>query len=398
MRLRQPYLRTVTILLAGMVMTYLAASQAFVTVFNKRAPQLVERLAPNDPTVTGLRFDEMLLKDPAAKVDAEWQAKARRILRETPLSPGAIRIIALANADATQRRSLMGLAERVSKRDLLTQLWLIEDAVQRDHLGDALAHYDRALSVFPASRNMLFPILAAALNLSDIRRTLAPYIRANRPWAYDFVGYAIDHATSPAHVADLLQRSGGSRAVPGQRPVETAMLARLIVKGEIPIADRYARMMAGANSAILDRFPIGEQTLDPSLRPFTWSLVDDLRLDVNFDPEQGLVIVVPPNVHGLVANRIMVLPAGRWVLTQTVELPSLSPMASGTWKATCVGRGVSRPILTQGISLRSGRSTYRAGFEVPKTCAAVKFELTAQGSDAQIEARMVVIKMSLSRE
>jgi hypothetical protein len=388
--------RNLAISVAGVIVAVLAARQAFVAAFAARSPQTVLAVMPSNPKAVVGIFDRELMSGGGEAGARKWAAGARDSLRATALTSGAIRILSLASASPEHQRSLMALAERVSRRDLFVQLWLIEDAVGRDDIAGAVMHYDRAMSVVPASRDRLFAILARALDEPEIRRELAAYVRQDRPWAYDFVGYAIDNAPAPDLVADLLARSGGSRKVPRHQPLETALLMKLVSHGDAVLAHRYASQMGKGRNTAIDRFELGDRTMDPVMRPFTWSISDDAQLTTRLDEQGNLTVVVPSGAQGSAANRVMVLKSGRWTITQAVDLPSLSPMAAGVWTAVCVGGKVSEPIWSQSLPLRPGRQNYRSSFDVPANCPAVRFNLSVRGDDSQVEAQMAVGSLALS--
>lgn len=382
---------------AVVVFAFFAGRDALVFAASATAPELAFSLSPANARASSAVFDRQLMKGSVeAREFPKWRGIARAGLNATPLNASALRIMAFTSPEGARQRELMLLSEKVSRRDLLTQLWLIEDSVQRNDLAGAISHYDRALSTSPASRENLFKILAEALELPEIRQELAPYIKGDRPWAYDFLGYAVDNAPSPAMAADLLLRSGGSRTVPKQRPVETMMLERLIAAGQGKVARQYAGTMTTKGKDVFDNFPIGPDTLDPELRPFTWSLSADARVATSIEPGGRLGITVPPSVRGQAANRVMVLRPGKWALAQTVEFPSLSPMAAATWIVSCSRADKSvTTVLTQRLEVQPGRHTYRSEFVVPSDCLAVKFELYAQGEDSQVEAGVTVSGLRL---
>lgn len=390
---------SVKVLVAGSVaaiFAIFAAKEAVTAAFAVRAPAFVRKFDANEPRALAAEFDRAAINALESTQDGQtedWASASRASLKEGALSAGALRILGFVRSGdkrTADARKLMMLSEKVSRRDLYTQVWLIEDAVGRGDIAQALRHYDRALSVHPEASGQLFPILAGALDALEVRAPLASYVRASRPWAIDFVGFAIDGEASRPFVADLMFRSGGSRAVPAHRPLETYLLANLARTGALGQAADYARQMPGGNSGFLNDFSFTRSTLDPDFRPFTWGIADDLRIDVEFKPDNGLEVVVGPGVSGLAASRVMRLAPGQWTLVQTVTFPSLGAMANTSWSGTCMTAAGEQRIWFQFLPLSAGTKTYRSSFNIPADCEFVRFELVVRGDDSQEDASMIL--------
>lgn len=383
-------------------LAFFSMRDAAVFVFATRSPELARWLNASDPTSIVTQHDRALLGEGASGYDAKkWNAAALSGLAESPLSAGLLRISALSGEamgkDVTLTRRTMKLSENVSRRDLAVQIWLIQDSVADSNVSAALKHYDRALSVRPAAAGQLFPILAAALDAPEIRAELAKYIRWNRPWVEGFLEHAIFKAASPLGVQDLFRRSGGSKAVPQHRRLETLLLRRLTDEGEIGVAWALARQLAGPREAALSRFQFSTETLEADLLPFTWALGSSAMLQTTYTKENGIEILASPGSRGIALSRVVRIAPGRWFMDQRVELPGLGPMANSTWTAHCLSKIGSKEIWIQDVPLRPGAQRYRSSLNVPTDCLAVRLELLVRGSDHQEDARIVVSSVRLAR-
>jgi hypothetical protein len=403
--LRQTSLvRTIAFWVVAVALAIVAARSAASQVFRLPGISAWSVFSANDGDAVSRRFDQLFVARNGAVPDpARWFRDAVRVLRRNPLQPDVVRVAALASAgtgaDLATVRTRMHLSERVSARDLAAQLWLLEDAVGQGKVPEVLQHYDRAMSVYPRSQAQLYPVLSGAIADRDIRVALAPYIRANRPWAYDFVGYAVDKAQDPAEVADLLLLSGGSRTVPKDRPLETMMLGKLVSDARVDVAVRYAQSMVPADKArtVMTDFRLSEATTDPDLRPFTWSTTEDLSIRSTFDRSEGLAVVAGGGIGGVAADRVMVLPPGKWRMTQKVSLPRLSPMMIATWTAACLTPEGPRVVWTQAIPQEPGDHLYQSVLDIPEHCRATRFRLTAQGADVQEDSTITIRSIALAR-
>jgi len=384
---------------AALVTGKSAASQ----VFHGATYDHLAIFSANDGKVLTKQFDQAVISQTKTKDLASWRDAALHVAERNPLEAGAVRIIALTSVAMDGKldvaRARMRLSEAISARDLPTQFWLLEDAVTRGDVAEVLRHYDRALSAHPDSKKLLFPVLTTAISDPLIRTELVPYIRLNRPWSYEFIGSAIDKAENTADVADLLIKTGGSRAVSTNRPLETMMLAKLVSQNQIDIAQRYAQWMAPSGEAreSLGAFGFSAVTMSRDLRPFTWSIVEDLIVDTRLDEENGLVVAAGSGTGGVAADRVMVLGHGKWRFAQHIEMPRLSPMAFAFWTISCLADNGARQILKDDIAQQPGNQRRSAVIDIPNDCRATRFRLTVRGSEAQEDSTITIRSVSLVR-
>ncbi|MFV3464693.1 hypothetical protein ACNJFH_21305, partial [Mycobacterium tuberculosis] len=86
---------------------------------------------------------------------------AQAALQRDPMSVRAVSTLAFLAAEkgnAVQAARLLAYSERLSRRDLPTQLALIETKVQANDVVGALVHYDRALRTSKTSEAILVPV------------------------------------------------------------------------------------------------------------------------------------------------------------------------------------------------------------------------------------------------
>ena len=193
-----------------------------------------------------LRLESMeaRLSDPAfvaAHAD-EIASLARASLRQEPLSPVALRNLALVSSDRV--RPLLQMAAQVSRRDLRTQLGLIEIAVQQGDIALTLEHYDAALSVHPPFRATLYDRLVVAIEDKPVRDALLPYI--SRSWFADFIAYAVHARTNLNAVAQLLKQ-----ARPGLAVSEQERLSALLLQAFVALLGQGSQIDGGVTHGAL---------------------------------------------------------------------------------------------------------------------------------------------------
>src|SRR5690606_1446045 len=118
---------------------------------------------------------EQFATSPSNDEDSPAVTLAREALRQDPTSVDALAVLGLQaelKNDAAQARKVFGYSRELSRRELRAQIWAIEESVRRGDIAEALHHYDMALRTSVRAQELLFPILAAALEEPSIRSAL----------------------------------------------------------------------------------------------------------------------------------------------------------------------------------------------------------------------------------
>lgn len=326
-------------------------------------------------------------------------ALARGALREEPLDPEAISVLAVPGGEAGFRGGsysyVLNLAERVSKRSLAVQLALIEEAVASDDIAGALVHYDRAMTVSQRSVDLFYPVLVSAIETEEIRTALVPYVTAGRWWTGPFLQYATANA-QPRTVADFFRRFGGGKRIPAARPLEKALLLRLVERGDFEGASRYAATMKFGGARGLAQFGLNADSVDSMFGPLAWSAGTDGGIDVTLEGAQRADIVVPPGPGGVAIERIFPVSGGGWTLTQRLEMRDEQPQAI-TWHATCLGGSNRQRFWSETMTLKPGPNNHELALDVPADCGAARFSLSVGANEAGIETRLIIAALSLAK-
>ena len=177
------------------------------------------------------------------------EALSRTALRRDPTTVSAaatLGVVTLARNDITDARRLLAYAQMLSRRNVATQLWSIEDAVGRGDVPGALRWYDIALRTQPEMSNVLYPVLAQAARDPSIRSALVRRLVGNPPWSDSYFAYAAgqkdDLQSTTALFTDLHARGV---AVPAS--AQTSLVNLLLDANNIEQAWRfYAAIRPGA--------------------------------------------------------------------------------------------------------------------------------------------------------
>lgn len=379
---RSPKEWTVRLTLAAMVVVfgYYGVTFSIAQVVVKRDPALAHRLAPYDGRITAAYATSLTGGDATAEDRARADVLAKRALQQDPTTVGAAATLGLnadVRGDEAAARRYFTYAQKLSRRDLRTQLFMIEDAVQREDIPGALHQYDIALRVFPNLSEMLYPVLTEASTNPVIRRELVKTLTGKPMWIESFIGFAANNNPDPKSTAALfldLHRAG----VPVPPNARASAINALIAARELDAAwFYYATVRPGA-----DR----RRSRDPR---FAVNLETPSQLDwipVNYDGRttsiQGGIFdfSVPASVGGSLLQQLQLLSPGNYRLNGHSVGIDQNQGARPYWVLSCQnGRELGR-VEVPNSSVANG--VFSGTFSVPADCPVQNLVLIARPSDA----------------
>lgn len=319
-----------------------------------------------------------LMTAPAAT--AEDRIKARKLARialiAEPTAVAAAVALGLdeaASGNVNIARRNFSFVERLSRRDLTTQLWWIEDAVGRGNFNEALKHYDIAMRTTPQSWETLFPILNSASRDPAIRKALISMLVAHPIWGDQFIAYASRQQADPLATAALLR---GVAQAGGRVPSDAharALSMLIDMKHQDDAWNYYTQLHPGADRS---------KSRDPSFRGgyesstlFDWVLIPDTGASSTIGG--GIFdFALPPSVGGPLLRQYELLPPGRYKLTGRAVDIDQPLQSSPYWTLVCRGGAELGRIDVSGSGRFSGRIT------VPTGCPIQILTLVARPSES----------------
>lgn len=317
---------------------------------------------------------------------------ARAALRRDATVVPAVVLLGL-DADMSGNRNrahrLFSYSERLSRRDLTTQMWALEDAVGRGDISGALRHYDIALRTSPESGDLLFPVLAAASADAPVRGQLVRLLASEPPWGAPFISYVASNGKQPLVNAMLLLEAGRAGfAVPAS--ARAAVVTALTHAG---YADQAWAFYSGGRR--LDR----RRSRDPAFTgdtsaptPLDWMSVENPGISASIQRTgTGGVFEfsAPASVGGSVLQQLQLLPPGRYRLTGHGAGISQPSGERPFWSITCHdGREFGR---VEFPDLARTRGQFAGFFDIPAGCGIQMLQLLLRpvsataGISAQID-------------
>jgi hypothetical protein len=268
--------RLPTIVAAGLLLWFVIVVTA-AGVFRDRAPGLALRIAPFDARAQANMSQAML-----ASIRDRGRAPAARALAAAALRRDATVVDAAAAlglsfalmGDGPHAERSFVYASRLSRRNVPSQLWLLERQVQRNNVPGALSHFDLILRTSPAMHAMLLPILTNASTEPAIATELNRILRGRPNWGPDFVSALLMQQSDPRALYRVTRGLLGT-GEPRQREQLSTLLTRLTDQSAFDLAwSAYlaARPERRAGGPGLWN---GDFAREPGLAPFDWSFAGD---------------------------------------------------------------------------------------------------------------------------
>lgn len=373
-----PVWRVALVGLPAVGLAWLAFTAAAANVSRTSDPQRALKFRPGDSLALGMLAQSHMVGTavPARRPDARMAEIARRAIEGLAINTPAIQALAVQESlsgNEAKARRLFGLSDRLSRRDLATQLWLIEDAVRRNDVPGALRHYDSALRTKMESRQLLLPILASAAEDRELWPALAPFVNAENPWLNAFIRQALSSTKRPDLLAGMLMHAGGLPETDDLRPLTEELLRGLVEGRYFEVARRYYLTLPGARARVLHDAQLTEVTTSARFAPITWqpSALEDIRGSIlGGGPGGSLVLstAFSSGAQGFVARKLLALAPGNYVVRARQAIREESQNAELRWSMRCADTA-GRILWSANVPLTTGPQLVRGSFNVPDGCA-----------------------------
>lgn len=375
----------IALALTAALLGYAALTNTLAQVLRTKAPERAHALAPYDGRLTAHYAAKMSGPRVSPAQRAQADRLAREALSQDPTAVAAAVTLGLnaqLRGDAEAARRHFNYSNKLSRRDLTTRLWMVEDAVARDDVAGAVRNYDIALRTSRSAPVLLYPILASAISDPAIRAEVARTLTAQPPWGRWFIDFAGSEGPVPLASARLFQdlrRSG----VPVPDSAQAALIGKLVEGKNYAAAWQYyasVRPRADRRVSRDARFTARLET--PS--SFDWRpLGNDSGLSAEMQQSQNggtFYFRAPASVGGPLLEQLQLLPPGNYLLEGRSLDIEQADAARPYWILTCVdGRELGRVDVPN--STESG-GRFRGYYTVPAGCPAQYLRFTARPSRA----------------
>lgn len=364
---------------------YLVVTRALAMTVASNDLTAAHALAPENTRIAAALAREVLNSDPLDPLNRrEAAALATQALSRdatTVEAMGVLGLTAQLRGDVAGSRRWFRHADQLSRRDMPTELWLIEDAVGRGSVSEALHHYDVALRTQLGAGEILFPILSGAAAQPAIANELAKTLARRPLWLTDFLNYVAERGQDSASAVQLFERLRALGVSPPSR-AQAVLVNMMLRRGERVAAWAYYVSTHPGADRRRSRDPYFSMQTEAS--QFDWIAADDPGVSATLQPDADRGVfsfAVAPTVGGPLLEQLQLLPTGDYLLeghSNRVEQPA---GRAPYWELKCAqsGRVLGRVAVT-GSSRNGGKFAGR--FTVPAECLSQILTLIAPPSDA----------------
>lgn len=371
------------IALAATWLGFSSVTSSLAFLIRGSSPEWAHALAPNDGRITALLSVKALSPDGKPANKKQSGLLASLALKQDPTAVSALTTLGVnaeLRGDKASARRIFAYAQTLSRRDLPTRMWAIEDAVGREDISGALRNYDIALRTSRRAPELLFPILVTSIADPNVRNALARTLAARPAWGEQFVAYVSSNGPDAEATAELFM-SLERRGVEQSTGPAAALIKRLLAEGRPEVAWRYYKTITPNADRRKSRdrdFLVNRIT--PS--PFDWNPISDggISSTIQRGDHGGIFdFAVPPNFGGPMLQQVQLLPAGTYVLEGRSAGIEQNTDALPYWVLSCndtreLGR-VTVPSSSHDNGIFSGR------FDIPSTCPIQQLTLISRPSD-----------------
>jgi hypothetical protein len=374
-------------------LAYLSFALAVAGIARHRAPAQALFFVPWEGTAIATQDDLALLA--GKKFTAEQiEARMRRSLQDQPINAKALRLLATAadlRGDKTRAERLLTRSVQLTRRDMISQLWMIEFAADRNDMIKVLRHFDTALRTSRKAEAVLFPRLTLAIRNPEVRSALKPYIERKVEWVPEFFGYAIRSQASSANLVNLFVETGGPRDEKLAAQLRTILLGRLFNSGDFAEMRRLYLADPKGDPKRLTDVRFDGRDVSQALGPVGWQLVDEVDAGAAFitgptRERPAMHVYANTAVTRVVARKTLFLSAGQYDLRAATSGFADSDGAAIGWQLRCLD-----PLEAAMIQRVDNVAAMSAtGFSVPAGCKVQLLEVLAfggqgaQGMDASL--------------
>lgn len=314
------------------------------------------------------------------------ERRALSSLLDTPYSPAALRQLAFVEPDEARRRDLLGLARRVSRRDLSTAAQAAELQFADGDYETGLATLEQALDISDALDARIFPIMLRASREDEFENVLSRALARGPAWAERLAAFASTNPQSSpdfARLAHAVPRTSRALSLDYGGP----LIDGLARSGQLDTAfEAYAAYSRGGP----DIAAFGTRPL----APLDWQLADNIESGARLigSDDATAELFAEARRSGEAARIVLRLPPGAHRLS--IDLSDLQGSGGELQLTrTCLHEGRESESLSITRALTGSRVSLP--FSVEEDCPFQLLRLSVEAKSERVS--VLVSRVSLER-
>lgn len=377
------------VILIGLAVSVIAAANAVVQIAEPVGRVIsLPIVGPTSGTALAIDADRRLVLGNTPK--QLLAAQAQQALRLDPLLPRALRVYAMTQypQDRDAQRRILTLAMSLSRRDVGTDYWFIDDHARRDDVAGALASFDIALRVSPDLGPLLFPNLAGMLQDERVRRGFVHLVAVNPSWMLAFYDTALSAPAAVPALAMATIEAKGLPRTPLYRARASALIGALVTGNQFDLARQIYLQEPGADRQLPVSPAITPASTDARYAPISWQLLNEPSFGGGV-AKNGVALTgfAAGGSGGAIARKLLFLSPGRYLYSFHLADNTMQGDATLTTQLTCAAGGaVLQTIVASGSRL----ADYATSFSVPDHCGAQFITMTMAGGSSQEDSNVVI--------
>ena len=223
---------------------WISITSVIAGVTRKMRPDIAIQFRPADAMAHAQLASRLQLTDYAQDHPETVRRIALFALARDPTLAEATRALGLMSAqegDMEAASRLMRYADGVTRRDLATQLWLIEQKLRQGDISGMLRHFEAAASTSTSGTSVLFPLMASALDDPAMVEPLAAMLEKEPRWAPSLLRTFADNTASTENVGTLFIELA-ERGHPVRADIAAVVIERLSKEGKTRQATRLRQL------------------------------------------------------------------------------------------------------------------------------------------------------------
>lgn len=358
---------------------YGTISHSLANAVRDSSPAWAYELAPRDGRIAAAFASYLSGPEATAQDRVRADTIARAALRRDAIAIPALSTLGLnaqIRGDTVAARSTFAYVQKLTRRDLRTQLWGIEDAVVRGDIPGVLRQYDLALRTNKRAGELLYPVLSSAIVEPSVRQELVRMLATKPPWGSDFVSHVAAASSDPQATVALLSAMRRANIVVPEL-ANGRVTDALLTSGNAEAAWHYYALLHPGVHRQTSRNPrFTERHSAPT--QFDWRSEDDPALTATLEMSAGggrFDFATSPGTGGPVLRQMQVLSPGDYIIegSASVEQTDASPPY---WSLSCAdGRELGR------VDVTPGRDRFTGMVRVPINCPVQMLTLIVQPSE-----------------
>lgn len=382
--------RSIILILIGLSLAYQAAVFYIVSFASPGNLATVTSLDQESPKVVTAVMNAKLANPEALRLNSSEQSNLNSALLREPLNRVLLRSLAISAelaGDRDRAADIMALASKVSRRDVITQMWLAEYYSRRALLTKAISHYDAALRVSPETRHVIFPRIWSLRSRQHYLNAMKGTVRGGELWHQRFLQYSVERAglTDLGQVGELIYAGfGGHKHGPQLQSIVDEYVKRAVVMESGDSARKLLAELPEHNTSRFRNLIGWSGRGSPSESLFDWQFGEVDGLAAVVDRQDELSITAQPGVMGILARRSVLSPgfASRYRVVVSFFTDNNSANSDLEGRAVC-GLGSNPRNIQAKKVINSTANRIQLQVDVPSDCQIVELQVIFENPDPQ---------------